>query len=162
RLRRMRSAGHRSADPWRVAGRLGPDHVPHADPAGRRPGARTGPRGPFALLRPRIPRRAGAHRGARQGRRPVQGRAPVRHATDAEGKPDFHFLDTRYVGNVTSSDRGQLIHRSLISFRVQLAPVPEDELTEAGRSALPGVLRPEWRPLPIRRLEAALVFAPTG
>lgn len=81
--------------------------------------------------------------------------------TDGE-KPHFRFLQMRYAGNVSGGDSGTIVHRSLLSFRVVMdGPTPAQ--VQAARSALvaaaPG-RAVELRPLPIRRAEAALVYAP--
>jgi len=83
-------------------------------------------------------------------------------AKDADGKPDFHFLMTRYTGTATSADRGVERTKSLISFRVRLPRVPPSELARVAQSlGVPG-RTPEIRPLPIRSLRTALVYATVG
>jgi len=81
-------------------------------------------------------------------------------ATDAEGKPDLHFLLTRYTGNVTGADRGSILHRSLLSLRIKMPGPTQTEVRAARESLIASGFRrnPELRPLPIRRLEAALVY----
>jgi hypothetical protein len=83
-------------------------------------------------------------------------------AKDSDGKPDFHFLMTRYMGTATSADRGVERHKSLISFRVLLPRIDPSELARAAQTlGVPG--RPaEIRPLPIRSLRTALVYATVG
>lgn len=85
-------------------------------------------------------------------------------AKSADNKPDLHFLQMRYTGNVSSGDRGTSITRSLLSFRVVMdGPTPaqlraaKDALTAATRNP-----RIELRPLPISRVEAVLVYAPVA
>jgi hypothetical protein len=81
-------------------------------------------------------------------------------ATDREGRPDFHFLQMRYTGSVVRADRGSIVHRSVLSFRVTMQTPTAEELASARRALGP---RPaELRPLPIRRLEAAVVYTPLG
>jgi hypothetical protein len=78
------------------------------------------------------------------------------------GKPDLHLLQTRYTGTVAGGDQGTAIHRSLLSFRVLLTPVKAQELDHAKR-ALRSLVGPvELRPLPIRHVEAVLVYTPVG
>jgi hypothetical protein len=78
---------------------------------------------------------------------------------DAHGKPDFHFLQMRYTGTAATADRGTVLHRSVLTFRVALA-APGRARLDAARQALATAGRPpELRPLPIRRLEAGLVYA---
>lgn len=83
-------------------------------------------------------------------------------ATTSGSKPDLHFLQLRYTGNVSSGDSGTTISRSLLSFRIVMAgPTPAQ--VQAAKNALiaAGLGRNlELRPLPIRRMEAALVYAP--
>lgn len=86
----------------------------------------------------------------------------IRLVTSPEGKPDLSFLEMRYTGSALSRDRGTMLHRSLLTMRVQLPARTPDELARAAR-ALGAAGRPvELRPLPIRRLEAALVYTTIG
>jgi hypothetical protein len=81
-------------------------------------------------------------------------------AADRDGRPDFHFLLMRYTGSVAHADRGSIVHRSVLSFRVTMQAPAAAELASARRALGP---RPvELRPLPIRRLEAAVVYTPLG
>ena len=81
---------------------------------------------------------------------------------DSDGKPDFHFLETRYTGTALSKDAGLTRHATLLSFRLELPRIPAQELTQAART-LGGSGRPaEIRPLPIRSLKTALVYATVG
>ena len=77
---------------------------------------------------------------------------------DADGKPDFHFLETRYTGSALSRDASLSRHASLLSFRLRLPHIPAEELAQAART-LGGA---EIRPLPIRSLKTALVYATVG
>ncbi|NSW55788.1 MAG: hypothetical protein HPY44_07245 [Armatimonadetes bacterium] len=79
--------------------------------------------------------------------------------TDDEGRPDLRFLQMRYVGTSAAGDRGAVLHRSILTFRVRLdGPSLAD--IEAARRALykPG-RTVDLRPLPISRLDSALVYA---
>lgn len=74
------------------------------------------------------------------------------------GKPDLHVLQIRYTGTAAGGDQGRQVYRSLLNFRVRMPAVTVDELQVAK-----GILSPradfiELRPLPIRRVEAALVY----
>ena len=83
-------------------------------------------------------------------------------STASDGKPDLHFLQIRYTGNVSSGDRGTSIYRSLLSFRIVMAG-PTSAQVQAAKTALiaSGARRNlELRPLPICRMEASLVYAP--
>jgi hypothetical protein len=81
---------------------------------------------------------------------------------DSDGKPDFHFLMTRYTGTATSADRGLERHKSLLSFRIRLPRVPAEELARAAQTLGAPGRPPEIRPLPIRALKTALVYATVG
>ena len=85
-------------------------------------------------------------------------------ATGADGRPDLHFLQMRYTGTAAGADRGVVVFRSILSFRVVMSgPTPaavrvaRDALIAAGAGR-----NLELRPLPIQRLEAVLVYAPVG
>lgn len=83
-------------------------------------------------------------------------------AADADGKPDFHFLDTRYTGSAASGDRGAFTTKSLVTFRVKLPRATAEELARAARElGAPGPPA-EIRPFPIRRIETALVYVALG
>lgn len=81
-------------------------------------------------------------------------------AEGAGGRPDLTFLHVRYTGSAATGDRGKTFFRSVLTFRVRFAGPAPAELRDAKaalRRARGGAL--ELRPLPIRRLDAALVFA---
>ena len=80
-------------------------------------------------------------------------------ALDADGRPDLHLLQTRYTGNAAAGDRGTIVFRSLLSVRVVQQAASPQEL-ESARRALGAAV--ELRPVPIQRLEAALVYAAVG
>jgi hypothetical protein len=85
-------------------------------------------------------------------------------ARDAEGRPDVHFLAVRYTGTAATADRGRTIARGLITFTVT-QEAPRASAIDAARRALGvGALGAgaELRPLPIRRLDAALDYAAPG
>lgn len=75
------------------------------------------------------------------------------------GKPDLHFLQMRYTGTVAGGDQGNQIYRSLLNFRVLMPAIGAQELQAAKRMLSPRA-DAELRPLPIRRIEAVLVYAP--
>jgi hypothetical protein len=84
-------------------------------------------------------------------------------ATGAEGRPDLHLLEMRYTGNVAGGDQGKAVFRSLLSFKVRMAgPTPEELRKAAAALTAAGTRRPELRPLPIRRLDTALVYTAAG
>jgi hypothetical protein len=81
-------------------------------------------------------------------------------AVDGDGKPDLHFLQIAYTGSRASGDLLTRDHRNLLSFGVEMVG-PSAADVFAARGALPRGA--DLRPLPIRRIEAALVYAtPTG
>jgi hypothetical protein len=79
-------------------------------------------------------------------------------AREADGRPDIHFLQMRYTGTAIGGDRGRIVQRSILGFRVMLAPPNASDLQAARKTA--GSV--ELRPLPIQRLDSALVYAPVG
>lgn len=81
-----------------------------------------------------------------------------RLSTDPDGRPDVSLALMRYSGTARSGDRGLVLHRSVLTLRVELPEPPRDALARCART-LGGA---ELRPLPIRRLEAALVYVPIG
>jgi hypothetical protein len=86
----------------------------------------------------------------------------MRLVTAADGRPELSFLEMRYTGSGLSRDRGLVLHRSLLTVRVELPSRSAAELTECAR-ILGGAGRPpELWPLPIRRIESALVYASIG
>jgi hypothetical protein len=82
--------------------------------------------------------------------------------TDRDGKPDFHFLETRYTGSAVSRDRGVIRHKSLVSFRVRLPRVPAEQILSAARELGGSSRGAELRPFPIQRIASALVYAVIG
>jgi hypothetical protein len=82
-------------------------------------------------------------------------------ARTADGAPDLHLLESRYTGTASGGDRGSFSLRSLLTFRVILRSPRAVELV-AVRQAVAASTTVNLRPLPIRRLEAALVYSPIG
>lgn len=86
----------------------------------------------------------------------------MRLVTGPDGRPEFSFVEMRYSGSGRSRDRGLMVHRSLLTMLVELPARSADELARCAQS-LGGAGRPsELRPLPIRRIEAALVYTSIG
>ena len=92
-------------------------------------------------------------------RRWYYGPAELKVAAGDDGKPDFHFLDTRYTGTAVVRDQGVATHKSLVTFRVRLPRPSSEELAAAARALGAGA---DLRPFPIRRIETALVYASIG
>lgn len=89
--------------------------------------------------------------------------AELQVATDAEGRPDFRFLETRYMGTAVSRDQGAFTTKSLVTFRVKLPRASATDLANAARDLAGAGGGPvEIRPFPIRRIETALVYASIG
>ena len=82
-------------------------------------------------------------------------------ATREGGAPDVHLLHVRYTGSVVTRDQGTALLRSIFSVRVVLSGPTAAQLAE-GRKRLADETGAsvELRPLPIRRLESAIVYAP--
>ncbi len=83
-------------------------------------------------------------------------------ATGPDGRPDLALLSMRYTGNALSRDRGLALHRTVLTLRVKLPAHAPADLERAARALAAGGRAPELRPLPIRRIESAVVFAPVG
>lgn len=79
-----------------------------------------------------------------------------------EGRPDFHFLETRYTGSGVARDRGVILHKSLLTFTVRLPRVPAEELTRAARELGGSGAPADLRPFPIKKIATALVYASIG
>jgi hypothetical protein len=85
----------------------------------------------------------------------------LRIATRENDAPDVHLLHVRYTGSVVNRDQGTTILRSIFTVRVVMnGPTPME--LSAARTALAADLGGaiELRPLPIRRLESVIVYAP--
>lgn len=81
--------------------------------------------------------------------------------TDADGRPGFHLLSTRFVGTAASGDQGQTDQRNMLTFRVRLQP-PDNTRLRAVRESLQANRRAavDLRPLPIRRMPTRLIYTP--
>jgi hypothetical protein len=84
-------------------------------------------------------------------------------ATREDGSPDVRLLLARYTGSVVTRDQGRALYRSVLTVHVVLGGPSTVQLAEARQQLAaqqPGAI--ELRPLPIRRLESALVYAPVA
>ena len=81
-------------------------------------------------------------------------------ATGEGGEPDVHLLHARYTGSAPTGDRGTAVVRSIFTVRLVMSGPTPREINDA-RAALSASGRGtiELRPLPIRRLETAIVYA---
>jgi hypothetical protein len=81
-------------------------------------------------------------------------------ASAADGGPDLHLLHARYTGSAATGDRGTAMVRSIFTVRLVMNGPTLREINDA-RAALGSVTRGpvELRPLPIRRIESAIVYA---
>jgi len=82
----------------------------------------------------------------------------------SRGKPDLSFLQMRYTGSAAMGDKGTIVFRSLLNFRVVMQTPSAAQLAEAKRllSASNRGEKVELKPLPIHRLDAVLVYTPVG
>ena len=83
------------------------------------------------------------------------------------GAFDVHLLHARYTGSAATGDRGTTMVRSIFSLRLVMDGPTPSQLTAARRELMASVGAGggaiELRPLPIRRLESAIVYAaPAG
>jgi hypothetical protein len=84
-------------------------------------------------------------------------------ATREDGAPDVHLLHARYTGSVINRDQGTAVLRSIFSVRVALSGPTPSQLADARLRLTVDTGGPvELRPLPIRRLESAIVYAPVA
>lgn len=88
--------------------------------------------------------------------------AEMRLVRAEDGRPDLSFVDMRYTGNALARDRGLTLHKSLLTIRVELPAHPAEVLASCARQLGPAGRAAELRPLPIRRLSAALLFISIG
>lgn len=83
-------------------------------------------------------------------------------AVTQDGAPDVHLLHARYTGSAAMGDRGAKMVRSIFTLRLVMNGPTTVQLTAARReltASVGGAI--ELRPLPIRRLESAVVYATT-
>jgi hypothetical protein len=85
--------------------------------------------------------------------------AQIEVVTTPDGKPDFHFLETRYTGSAVARDRGMILHKSLVTFTVRLPHPPAEEVTRVARELGTGA---DLRPYPVKKIATALVYAVIG
>lgn len=84
-------------------------------------------------------------------------------ATREDGAPDIHLLHARYSGSIVTRDQGSVVVRSIFSARVVLNGPTPAQLADARTTLASEATGPvELRPLPIRRIESAIVYAPVG
>jgi hypothetical protein len=87
---------------------------------------------------------------------------PLRLA-QREGIPAVRFLLTRYVGTSVRGDQGEVSYFARLTFGIEMDGPKGEELRDAAsRLASRTGRQPELRPLPIRRLEARVIFTPIG
>jgi hypothetical protein len=81
-------------------------------------------------------------------------------ATSEAGEPDVHLLHARYTGSAATGDRGTAVIRSIFTLRLVMSGPTLQQITDARKvlSAVTGGST-ELRPLPIRRVESAIVYA---
>jgi hypothetical protein len=81
-------------------------------------------------------------------------------ATREGEEPDVHLLHARYTGSAATADRGTAVFRSIFTVRLVMRGPTVKELGEARAALTASIGGPiELRPLPIRRVESAIVYA---
>jgi hypothetical protein len=118
----------------------------------------------FATPDLRQPRTAGALTVYPDHARPTLFYYPPGELTIAvkDGAFDVHLLHARYTGSAATGDRGATMVRSIFTLRLVMNGPTPLELTAARReltATIVGGGAIELRPLPIRRLESAIVYA---
>jgi hypothetical protein len=80
-------------------------------------------------------------------------------ATAEGGAPDIHLLHARYTGSAATGDRGMALIRSIFTVRLVMNGPTLPAISEA-RTTLSAAMGKsiELRPLPIRRVESAIVY----
>jgi hypothetical protein len=82
-------------------------------------------------------------------------------AKSEEGEPDVRLLHARYTGTAATGDQGKALVRSLLSVTVVMDGPGASALTQARTALRQDAHRTvELRPLPIRRVQTALVYVP--
>lgn len=79
--------------------------------------------------------------------------------SDADGRPSFHLLSTRFVGTAAAGTQGQRDQRNMLTFSVRLTRPDEQRLDEVRRALQSGAAI-DLRPLPIRRMPTRLIYTP--
>jgi hypothetical protein len=88
--------------------------------------------------------------------------AQIAVVTTSDGKPDFHFLETRYTGSAVARDRGMILHKSLVTFTVRLPHPPAEEVARVARELGSAAAPADLRPYPVKKIATALVYAVIG
>lgn len=85
-------------------------------------------------------------------------------AAAADGSPDLHLLYTRYIGTLAAGDSGARVFRSILTFTLVMEGPGASALQDARAALIAGGAPSsvEMRPLPIARVDAALVYTPIG
>ncbi len=82
-------------------------------------------------------------------------------ATDVDGSPEVSFLQMRYMGTAVTGDKGEFRTRSVLSFRIKMAPVDAKKIAMVkAKLRAQGAYLPNLKPLPIRKIEALLNYTP--
>jgi hypothetical protein len=80
-------------------------------------------------------------------------------ANDNFGVPLYKFFQMRYTGSQATGDQGKLNYRSILEFTVQLTHLDEATLDGINKTLKLRTPKAELHPIPIRRMEAGLVYA---
>ncbi len=81
---------------------------------------------------------------------------------DEGGKPELSFLQMRYTGNSTNADKGENFFKSILQFKVIVTPPDPGKLEGAIKDLGEKIVNAELRPLPLRKMEAAVIFVPVN
>jgi hypothetical protein len=80
-------------------------------------------------------------------------------ATDNFGVPLYKFFQMRYTGSQATGDQGKLNYRSILEFTVQLKHFDNNVIEDILKVLQIRIPKPELYPVPIKRMEAGLVYA---
>ena len=83
-------------------------------------------------------------------------------AEDEAGQPDLKLLTTRYTGTQASGDHRTMRFRNILRFRVEMVHPGPDQLRRIKQKIGNGSSNTELLSLPIRRMEAHVVYSTTG
>lgn len=80
-------------------------------------------------------------------------------ATDNFGVPLYKFFQMRYTGSQATGDQGKINYRSILEFTVQLKHLDDATIESINKTLKLRTPKPELHPIPVKRMEAGLVYA---
>jgi len=83
----------------------------------------------------------------------------LRMAVNAEGKPDFNLLQTRYTGSYLHGDQGTSRFSSIVRFRIVMDRLSQENYEKIRQKLWPSGQRGELRPLPVYDIFTLLGFS---